>query len=77
MKKLKCSIQIHSIYKDLTKTKETLNEYEKEKEQKFKYLYSIFSKKKFSPFQKEEKENYKIKRLGHELFWTVNEFHNI
>ena len=77
MKKLKGSIQIHSIYKDLTKTKETLNEYEKEKEQKFKYLYSIFSKKKFSPFQKEEKENYKIKRLGHELFWTVNEFHNI
>ena len=76
MKKLKGSIQIQSIYKDLAKTKESLNEYAKEKEPKFKYLYSIFSKKKFNPFQKEEKENYRIKRLDHELFWTVNEFHN-
>ena len=76
MKKLKGSIQIQSIYKDLAKTKETLNEYAKQKEPKFKYLYSIFSKKKFNPFQKEEKENYRIKRLDHELFWTVNEFHN-
>ena len=76
MKKLKGSIQIQSIYKDLAKTKESLNEYAKEKEPKFKYLYSIFSKKKYNPFQKEEKENYRIKRLDHELFWTVNEFHN-
>ena len=76
MRKLKGSIQIQSIYKDVVKTKETINQYEKEKNQKFKYLYTIFNKKKNPPFQKEEKENKKINKLDHDLFWTVNKFHN-
>ena len=76
MKKLKGSIQIHSIYKDLVKTKETVHEYEKEKEPKFKYLYSIFCDNKFMPFQREERENIKIKKLDQELFRTVNQFHS-
>lgn len=76
MKKLKGSIQIQTIYKDLAKTKETVYDYEKEKEPKFKYLYSIFSNKRFGPFQKEEKANIRIKKLDRDLFWTVNKFHN-
>ena len=76
MKKLKGSIQIHSIYKDLVKTKETVHEYEKEKEPKFKYLYSIFCDNKLMPFQREERENIKIKKLDQELFRTVNQFHS-
>ena len=74
-KELKGSIQIQNIYKDLAKTKETVYEYEKEKKPKFKYLYSLFNNKKIYPFQKEEKENIKIKKLDRDLFWTVNEFH--
>ena len=77
MKKLKGPIQIQNIYKDLVKTKETIHEYEKKKQPKFKYLYSIFNDTKFSPFQKEEKENSKIKKLDQILFRTVNQFHNI
>ena len=76
MKKLKGSIQIQSIYQDVVKTKEAINQYEKEKNQKFKYLYTIFNKKKNPPFQKEEKENNKINKLDRDLFWTVNQFHN-
>ena len=76
VKKLKGSIQIQSIYKDLLKTKDTVNKYNKEKKPKFKYLYSIFSHKKNEPFQREETENNKIKQLDRELFWTVNVFHN-
>ena len=74
-KELKGSIQIQNIYKDLAKTKETVYEYEKEKKPKFKYLYSLYNNKKIYPFQKEEKENIKIKKLDRDLFWTVNEFH--
>lgn len=76
MRKLKGSIQIQSIYQDVVKTKEAVNQYEKEKNQKFKYLYTIFNKKKNPPFQKEEKENNKINKLDRDLFWTVNQFHN-
>ena len=76
MKQLKGSIHIQNIYKDLVKTKETVHEYEKEKQPKFKYLYSLFNDKHLLPFQKDEKENYKIKKLDRDLFWTVNEFHN-
>lgn len=75
IKKLKGSIQIKNIYKDLMKTKEKVNGYEKEKEPKLKYLYSIYNNKKFVPFKKEESENIRIKKLDHELFWTVNQFH--
>ena len=75
LKKVKGSIQIKNIYKDLAKTKETINEYEKEKEPKFKILYNLFSKKKNFPFKKAEKENAKIKKLDRDLFKTVNEFH--
>lgn len=75
MNKLKGSIQIRNIYKDLVKTKVTVNSYEKEKEPKLKYLYSIYNNKKVVPFQKEQSENIKIKKLDHDLFWTVNQFH--
>ena len=76
MKQLKGSIQIQNIYKDLVKTKETVHEYEKDKQPKFKYLYSLFNDKNLIPFQKEENQNIKIKKLDRDLFWTVNEFHN-
>jgi hypothetical protein len=76
MKQLKGSIHIQNIYKDLVKTKETIHEYEKERQPKFKYLYSLFNDKNLLPFQKEEKENLNIKKLDRDLFWTVNEFHN-
>ena len=76
MKKLKGSIQIQNIYNDLVKTKENICTYQNKKEPKLKFLYSLFSNKKAVPFQKEEKENYKIKKLDRDLFWTVNEFHN-
>ena len=76
VKKLKGSIQIQNIYNDLVKTKETVNEYETKKEPKLKYLYSLYCDKNFYPFQKEERENYQIKKLDRDLFWTVNEFHN-
>ena len=76
MKQLKGSIHIQNIYKDLVKTKETIHEYEKERQPKFKYLYSLFNDKNLLPFQKEEKENLKIKKIDRDLFWTVNKFHN-
>ena len=76
VKKLKGSIQIQNIYNDLVKTKENICTYQNKKEPKLKFLYSLFSNKKAVPFQKEEKENYKIKKLDRDLFWTVNEFHN-
>ena len=77
MKKLKGSIQIQSIYNDFLKTKDTVHQYELKKEPKLKYLYSLFSDKQFKPFQKQEQQNLKIRKLDHELFWTVNEFSNI
>lgn len=77
MKKLKGSIQIQSIYNDFLKTKDTVHQYELKKEPKLKYLYSLFSDKHFKPFQKQEQQNLKIRKLDHELFWTVNEFNNI
>jgi len=76
VKKLKGSIQIQNIYNDLVKTKENVSRYQNKKEPKLKFLYSLFSNKKSIPFQKEEKENNKIKKLDRDLFWTVNEFHN-
>jgi hypothetical protein len=53
-----------------------VSRYQNKKEPKLKFLYSLFSNKKGIPFLKEEKENYKIKKLDRDLFWTVNEFHN-
>ena len=76
IKKLKGSIQIQNIYNDLVKTKENVSRYQNKKEPKLKFLYSLFSNKKSIPFQKEEKENNRIKKLDRDLFWTVNEFHN-
>lgn len=76
IKKLKGSIHIQNIYNDLVKTKENVSSYQNKKEPKLKFLYSLFSNKKAVPFQKEDKENYKIKKLDRDLFWTVNEFHN-
>lgn len=76
MKKLKGSIQIQSIYNDFLKTKETVHQYEVKKEPKLKYLYSLFSDKEFKPFQKQDQQNLRIKKLDHDLFWTVNEFNN-
>ena len=76
VKKLKGSIQIQNIYNDLVKTKENVSRYQNKKEPKLKFLYSLFSNKKVFPFQKEDKENNKIKKLDRDLFWTVNEFHN-
>lgn len=76
VKKLKGSVQIHSIYNDLVKTKENVISYQNKKEPKLRFLYSLFSNKKAVSFQKEEKENNKIKKLDRDLFWTVNEFHN-
>lgn len=76
MKKLKGSIQIQSIYNDFLKTKETVYQYEIKKEPKLKYLYSLYSDNQFKPFQKQEQQNLRIKKLDHDLFWTVNEFNN-
>ena len=76
IKKLKGSIHIQNIYNDLVKTKENVRSYQNKKEPKLKFLYSLFNNKKAVPFQKEDKENYKIKKLDRDLFWTVNEFHN-
>ena len=75
LKQIKGSIQIKNIYKDLAKIKEKIDEYEKEKEPKFKHLYSLYSNKKVFPFRKAEKENTKIKNLDRDLFKTVNELH--
>ena len=76
MKKLKGSIQIQSIYNDFLKTKDTVHQYELKKEPKLKYLYSLYSDNHFKPFQKQEQQNLRIRKLDHDLFWTVNEFNN-
>jgi hypothetical protein len=76
MKKLKGSIQIQSIYNDFLKTKDTVHQYELKKEPKLKYLYSLFSDNHFMSFQKQEQQNLRIRKLDHDLFWTINEFNN-
>ena len=72
IRKLKGSIHIKNIYNDYLKTKKIIDDYKRDNTTKLKYLYYSCGKKKLVPFQRNEKENYKINKIGYNLFWTIN-----
>ena len=72
IRKLKGSIHIKNIYNDYLKTKKIIDDYKKNNTIPLKYLYYSVGKTVLRPFQKSEKENNKINKLGYNLFWTIN-----
>ena len=70
--KLKGSIQVKSIYDDFIKTKKIIDDYKKANSTQLKYLYYSSGKKELKPFDKNEKENTRINKLGYNLFWNIN-----
>lgn len=70
--KLKGSIHIKNIYNDYANTTKIIDEYKRNNTTKLKYLYYSLGKKQLKQFQRDEKENTKIKKLGYNLFWTIN-----
>jgi hypothetical protein len=70
--KLKGSIHIKNIYNDYANTTKIIDEYKRNNTTKLKYLYYSLGKMKLKQFQRDEKENTKIKKLGYNLFWTIN-----
>ena len=72
IRKLKGSIHIKNIYNDYLNTRKIIEDYKKNNTIQLKYLYYSVGKKELQPFQKIEKENNKINKLGYNLFWTIN-----
>ena len=74
IKKLKGSIHIQNIFNDYLKTKQIIDDYKRENNNKINYLYYASNKKINGRFQRNETENKKINKLGFKLFWAINNF---
>ena len=72
IRKLKGSIHIKNIFNDYLNTQKIIEDYKKNNTIQLKYLYYSVGKKELKPFQKIEKENNKLNKLGYNLFWTIN-----